>query len=286
MTGFKQSWKSNFELRNIIIIIFSLTAFVLISVVTENLRNNFIFFGMTFGIVIALALILLLFIFSLCSLELCYFSKTFDNLIYMACLYIFCISVIIAALMREVNVIVASATLLLVIISAYSVTKTNEIAQKQLKFQIEPKISMSIKENEQDARENEVDVQIIDLVIENIGIGIAKNIQFDIQPHGFITLYGYPLEKLYFFQKGIPILGSKQKYVIPLTHFTRKIYEIKERFKIKDDHEWHEKLKNELELTFNVYYENIDGELSKAIFRFNLCMFWRFRYPGSINNIL
>lgn len=69
--------------------------------------------------------------------------------------------------MGDVNVIVASATLLLVIITAYSVKSTNEIAQKQLKLQNDPVISMSIKENDNDVR-------YIDLIIENVGNGIIK----------------------------------------------------------------------------------------------------------------
>jgi hypothetical protein len=148
--------------------------------------------------------------------------QTFDEIIYIACLWIFCISVIITAIIRDINTIVASATVLLVIITAFSVKKTNEIAQRQLKLQNDPIISLSIKENEEN-------VQIIDLVIENVGNGIAKNIQFEITPHGFTTLSGDPLENLYFFQRGIQLLPSKQKYVIHLVNFAQKIREIRER---------------------------------------------------------
>ena len=76
--------------------------------------------------------------------------------------------VIIAAILFDVNVIVACA-ILLVIITAYSVKKTTDIAQKQLKLQNDPVISLSLKEND-------IDVRIIDLVIENGGNGVRQKI--------------------------------------------------------------------------------------------------------------
>ena len=69
--------------------------------------------------------------------------------------------------------------------------------------QINPIISLSIKPN--DNR-----VQIIDLIIENVGNTVAKNIHFVINPLGFASLSGQPLDQLYFFQRGIQILHPAQ----------------------------------------------------------------------------
>jgi hypothetical protein len=133
MTGFCEYYKSSFELRNIILITWSVTVFALIWSIKGNSPVDFYF---------AIASILLLFIFSFCALELLFYPNIINNLVYTACLWIFGISVILASIMHDVNVIVASATLLLVVITAYSVQKTNEIAQKQLKLQNDPLISI------------------------------------------------------------------------------------------------------------------------------------------------
>ena len=150
------------------------------------------------------------------------------EIVYTFCLWIFGLSVIVAIMMKEINVIVASATLLLVIVTAYSVTTTNQIAKKQLKFQNDPLVVLSIKENDDN-------VQIIDLIIENVGNGIAKNIRFETAPLGFITMSGDPLEKLYFFKHGIQILAPKQKYIIHLVNFAEKVQSIRERYNIPPD---------------------------------------------------
>jgi hypothetical protein len=152
---------------------------------------------------------------------------------------------------------------------------------QQLKFQNEPLISLMIKENENQ-------VQIINLIIENVGNSIAKNVRFEINPPGFITLSGDPISKLYIFQSGIPILPPKQKITIPLVNFAQKIHEIRERhnFPLSDSQLSPAEAQNlrlitkmESELEFTVYFENNEGEQTRTVFNFNLCVFWGLRFP-------
>jgi hypothetical protein len=97
-----------------------------------------------------------------------------------------------------------------------------------------------------------------------VGNGIAKNIRFDIRPHGFTTLSGDSLEQLYFFQRGIQRIPSKQKYIIHLINFAQKIREIRRRFNIHYDDQllqsesqrFRRIVRSESELTFIVYFEN------------------------------
>lgn len=183
-------------------------------------------------------------------------------------------------MMADINVIVASATLMLVIVTAYSVTTTNQIARKQLKLQNDPLVILSVKENDNN-------VQIIDLIIENVGNGIAKNIRFEPSPHGFITMSGDPIKNLYFFQNGIQILAPKQKYTIQLVNFAQKVREIRERLNLPPDGElskseaqmFRQIVRIESELEFTVYSENNEGEQNRSVFYFNLCIFWGLRFP-------
>jgi hypothetical protein len=154
----------------------------------------------------------------------------------------------------------------------YNIYKTNDIAKKQLKSQYEPIIVINVRENDHENR-------IIDLIIENVGPGIAKNIQFKVSPHGFITLSGYPLEKLFLFQKILKIFPSKQKYVIHLTDFPEKIHEIKQKYKIMESTELIKKIEEETTLVFSVTYEDKDGEKKADTFELNLSIFWGLSYP-------
>ena len=125
------------------------------------------------------------------------------------------------------------------------------------------------------------------MIIENVGNGIAKNIQFDISPHGFATLSGDPLEQLYFFQRGIQLIPSKQKYIIHLVNFAQKVQEIREQYhfpsdehlSISDAQRFRRIVRAESELSFMVHFENNEGELTHTVFNFNLCIFWGLRFP-------
>lgn len=275
MSGFYQSYKSSFELRNILLICYSITAFVFIFGLKPTFPLNF-----EISILFAIGAVFLLGIFTICSIEFVIIPNIFNNIAYLVCIWIFGISIVIATLISDINVIVASTTLILVVVTAYSVQTTNEIARKQLKMQNDPIISMSIKENE-------TDVRIIDLVIENVGNGIAKNVQFDFHPQGFRTLSGNTIEQLFFFQRGIQLLPSKQKYIVHLVNFSQKVQEIRarhhfpsdEHLSISEGQRFRRIVRDESELSFIVHFKNNEGEQYHTIFNFNLCIFWGLRFP-------
>ena len=54
----------------------------------------------------------------------------------------------------------------------------------------------------------------INLIFENVGLGIALNIHFNVDLHGFIIGSGDPLENLPVILNGIPTLGPKRKFVL------------------------------------------------------------------------
>jgi hypothetical protein len=275
MANFFQEGDLGHKLRDFLLITFSLVAFVLLWSVKDSTPVKNANIMMAFLI----TSIFFLFVFSICAYELESLSQTLDEAVYSGCLIIFGLSVIIAAIMQDVNVVVASSTLLLVIISAFTVKKTTDVSLKQIKLQTDPLISLSIKGND-------TLVQVIDLTIENVGNGPAKNIQFEIQPHGFTTLSGDPLEKLYFFQRGIQLIPSKQKYVINLVNFADKIADIRKRYGFPmddallspiDAQRFRRIVRSESELQITVFYENNDGERNYSVFNFNLCVFWGLR---------
>ncbi|MHB8164803.1 MAG: hypothetical protein ACYDDV_10775 [Methanoregula sp.] len=177
-----------------------------------------------------------------------------------------------AIIFNDSNVATGGFTLILVVVTAHFTSITNKITEKQWKNDKEPIVIAYLKENE-------INTQIVDLIIENVGKGIAKNVKFVIHPTGYITLSGDPLEKLFFFQKGIQALSVQQKYVIHLINLHDRIYEVKEKNKIEDPRQWREKLKEELELKFYITYQDIDNEPKKGKYVVNPCMFWGLRSP-------
>jgi hypothetical protein len=277
MSDFLTFWKDEFRLRNILLIIYSLIAFALIGSLKDIPQIE----NLNIRIAAAIALIFYLFVFSICSLEWIFVIKTFDEMVYIVCLWIFGFSVFISVFIRDVNVIVASSTLLLVIITAYSIKKTTDISLKQLKFQNDPVIFLSLKENEEQ-------VQVIDLIIENAGNGIARNVKFSISPEGFSTMSGDPMEQLYFFQRGLQILPSKQRYIIHLVNFAQMIQGIRERHNIpfsdsqltqEEAQRFRRLVRYASEFSITVNFDNNEGEHQEMTFNFNLCIFWGLRYP-------
>ena len=163
---------------------------------------------------------------------LCYWSF-FENkkrdmginiLIIIAIIFIGTISF--AIIVNDSNVASGGFTLILVVVTAYYASITNKITEMRWRNDKEPIVIVYLKEND-------TNIQIIDLIIENVGKGIAKNVKFVIHPLGFITLSGDSLEKLFFFQKGIQALPIQQKYVIHLMNLYDRIYEIKEKYNIE-----------------------------------------------------
>ena len=274
--GFLETWTNEFELRNIMLFTCSIVVFSLIWCFKSAFLTDNTYFRAAFILIEFFCIV----ISTISAVKLVFKSQTFDKIIYYECLWIFGISVIIAVIIPDINVVVASSTILLVIITAYSIKKTTDIAQRQLKLQNDPVISLTIKENE-------VNVQVIDLIIENVGNGIARNIQFDVHPHGFITLSGDPIENLYFFQRGIQILSPKQKFVINLVNFAEKIQRIRERDHIpivdvdlstSEAQNFRRTVRTESELRFTVHFENNEGQPNCIVFNFNLCIFWGLRF--------
>lgn len=189
---------------------------------------------------------------------------------------IFIGTIFFAITFNDSNIASGGFTLILVIVTAYYASITNKITEKQWRDNKEPIVIAYLKENDSD-------IQIIDLIIENVGKGIAKNVKFVIHPPGFITLSGNSLEKLFFFKKGIQALPIQQKYVIHLMNLHDRIYEIKAKYKIEDPHQWREKLKEELELKFYITYQDIDQEPKKSEYILNPCMFWGTRHIISLS---
>ena len=271
MAGFWYHWNTKNEFRDIWLMLMGGGALVVL-IQYGDMTN---FPNLIPKIWYAIFVVFSFFVFSFSYLEWAFtLPRTFENVVFSSSVGIFSFSLLISVLDHNTSVVAAASTLILVLVTGYNVIKTNETARKQLEFQRNPIIAISVKENDSQ-------IQIIDLIIENVGPGIAKNLRFDIHPQGFITLSGDPIEKLFFFQNGISIFPPKQKYTIHLTNLARKIYEIKEKYKIGDDHEWREKLKKELELTFVVKYENMYGYYKIDEFKVNLCIFWGLRWPDS-----
>jgi hypothetical protein len=185
---------------------------------------------------------------------------------------IFIATILFAIFFNDSNIASGGFTLILVVVTAYYASITNKITEKQWKNDKEPIVIVYLKENE-------TDIHIIDLIIENVGKGIAKNVKFVIHPLGFVTLSGDSLEKLFFFQNGIQALPIRQKYLFHLINLHDRIYDIKSKYKLEDPHEWREKLKEELELKFYITYQDIDNEPKKSEYLLNPCMFWGLRYP-------
>ena len=111
-------------------------------------------------------------------------------------------------------VLTAIPNFVLVIVTFSYVLLTNKLVktnqdllitnQEMLKAQTQPAVIAYI---ELDTK----DIKFARLVIENIGLGIARNIHFTVVPLGIPTLEK-SLDELSIILKGLPILGSKQKF--------------------------------------------------------------------------
>jgi len=118
----------------------------------------------------------------------------------------------------------------------------------------------------------------IDLIIENVGNGIAKNLEFFIEPLGFCTLSGDPLDKLFIIQNGIQTLAPKHRYVQHIIQLGERIEELKKEYLLHNQNlnanELRQKLKTDLELKIRVTYEDKEGMEKQNDYLVNLCIFW------------
>ena len=103
------------------------------------------------------------------------------------------------------SAIVALATVVYAILTWRLVTETKEMR----KVQTEPKISVIFQPREEW-------INLIDLVIKNIGLGPAYDIKFEIKPD-FEYRQGHFLSKLNFVKNGIKYLAPNQKMQFFLT---------------------------------------------------------------------
>jgi hypothetical protein len=148
----------------------------------EKLRNNgefILFFG--FLIVIFIYIIWLLYIMSQHSNEQNYITT---------------------AIVAIPNLLVAVVTFLYVLLTR-DLVKTN---QELVNAQNRPIVIAYVKISERD-------IHFADLIIENVGLGVARNIHFIVEPANIPTINeDIPLDRNSFIQKGLPVLGPKEKF--------------------------------------------------------------------------
>ena len=162
------------------------------------------------------------------------------------------------ALLAIPSFFVAVVTFLYVLLTR-DLIKTN---QDLVDAQSQPSVIAQVKENDDD-------FHYIDLIFENVGMGIARNIQFNVEPNGFITISGDPLETLPVIQNGIPTLGPKQKFRMVLCHLPDLI---------KPDvplSEIHESLKFRIAIT---YQNSIGKKKGPEQYDIDMGIFWGIRY--------
>jgi len=118
--------------------------------------------------------------------------------------------------------VVAFATIIYAILTWKLVSETRRMRE----VQTEPKVSVIIQPREER-------INFIDMVIQNVGLGPAYNIKFEINPD-FEYINGKTLSELGFIKNGLPYLAPKQKLQFFLTDMTKNFEEkIKKSFKIK-----------------------------------------------------
>lgn len=218
-----------------------------------------------------------------------YFKLT-DSLIIYYVAMTFWISAIISFITGESNVLVAGATIILVIVTGYNVSQTREFAiksneaqedgikaqKKALAFQTKPIINAYIKENSSD-------LTYLDLIIENVGQGLAHDLKFSFDRPEFRTLSGDEISKLFLFQNGIQNLSPNQKIKITIAHFPTIIENIRKKYNYNDaEHpkELREALKNELHFKMTVKFYDNDHNYDERDFIIDPCLFWGLRYIG------
>jgi len=116
---------------------------------------------------------------------------------------------------------VAVATITYAILTWKLVSETRKMRESQT----EPRISVIIQSREES-------INFIDMIVQNIGLGPAYNLKFEIVPD-FECWEGKYLTMLGFIRNGIRYLAPNQKIQFFLTSLTEKIEKIKERFEMK-----------------------------------------------------
>ena len=120
------------------------------------------------------------------------------------------------------SAIVAIATIVYAILTWELVSETKKMRESQT----EPKVSVTIQPREEW-------INFIDMVIQNIGLGPAYNIKFEVSPDFEYTKGGF-LSNLGFIKNGLGYLSPNQKLQFFLTSLSEN-FEVKTKkpFKIK-----------------------------------------------------
>jgi len=117
------------------------------------------------------------------------------------------------------SALVAIATLVYAILTSRLVSETRKMREAQT----EPNISITIQPREEW-------MNFVDLIIQNIGLGPAYNIKFEINPD-FKTITGKFLSEYGFMKNGLNFFAPNQKFqfflVSLVEYFPKEIFEIK-----------------------------------------------------------
>ena len=117
------------------------------------------------------------------------------------------------------SALVALATLVYAILTWKLVSETRKMREAQT----EPNISVTIQPSEKW-------MEIVDMIIQNIGLGPAYNIKFEINPD-FKTFTGKFLSEYGFMKNGLNFFASNQKFqfflVSLVEYFPKETFEIK-----------------------------------------------------------
>lgn len=135
------------------------------------------------------------------------------------------------------SAVVAIATIVYAILTWRLVSET----QKMREVQTEPKISVIVQPREEW-------IGLIDMIIQNIGLGPAYNIKFEIKPD-YEKYDGRSLSDYGFIRNGLKYFGPNQKLQFFLTSLTEK---------------FEEKIKNSFEI--KVTYQNCIGKIYEDIY--------------------
>jgi hypothetical protein len=113
-------------------------------------------------------------------------------------------------------------------ILTWSISKETKIMRKA---QTEPNISAIIQSEDES-------INLIDLIIKNIGLGPAYNVKFKINPDFEDRIIGGKLSEIGFIKNGLPYFAPNQEFKIFLTTLVENYQEkIKTTFEIKITYE-------------------------------------------------
>ena len=154
------------------------------------------------------------------------------------------------ALLVVFSLVVTLATVFYVILTGKLVSESRKMREAQT----EPNIFVSLHSKEDW-------VGLIDLVIQNIGLGAAYNLKFELKPD-FEYSKGQFLSELNFIKNGVNYLAPSQK----IKHFLTSLVGKKELEKIK--------------IEFKVKYENSLGKLSQENYILDFSEFYGRRRVG------